>query len=149
MLRWGLLVGAPLHAAYVLFPTYGPSGQAGELLMEAFKYAGSLGMAAAYAAIVAWLYVRSRGGGLARPILAVGAQTLTAYILSSLMMSLVFYYYGLAWFNQLSRLQMLAVVPCIWAACLLFCGAWSSRFRLGPLEWVWRKLTYGRPARLG
>jgi uncharacterized protein len=65
------------------------------------------------------------------------------------MMSLVFYYYGLAWFNQLSRLQMLAVVPCIWAACLLFCGAWSSRFRLGPLEWVWRKLTYGRPARLG
>ncbi len=148
MLRWGLLIGLPLHLAYVLFPSFGPGGSSGDLLMESFKYAGSLGMAAAYAAIFAWLYVKGRESGWVRPILAVGAQTLTAYILSSVLMNVVFYYYGLAWFNQLTRAEMLAVVPGIWAACVLFCTAWSSRFRLGPLEWIWRKLTYGKATQL-
>jgi uncharacterized protein len=28
---------------------------------------------------------------------------------------------------------------------VLFSGAWLTRFRFGPLEWVWRTLTYARP----
>ena len=27
---------------------------------------------------------------------------------------------------------------------VLFCGWWLNRFRFGPLEWLWRSLTYGK-----
>jgi len=36
------------------------------------------------------------------------------------------------------------VVFAVWAAMLLWSKAWLARFRYGPLEWLWRCLTYWR-----
>ncbi|MNN30987.1 hypothetical protein D3C81_1446550 [compost metagenome] len=36
-----------------------------------------------------------------------------------------------------------AIVVAVWALQLIWSPLWLSRFRMGPLEWLWRRLSYG------
>jgi len=69
----------------------------------------------------------------------VGRMALSNYLLQTLICTTLFNRFG--WFNQLDRLSLLAVVPGVWLANLLFSVLWLRYFRQGPVEWLWRKLT--------
>lgn len=72
-------------------------------------------------------------------IACVGRMALTNYLLQTLICTTLFYHLGL--FMRFDRLQLLAFVPPIWAVNLLVSSLWLSRFRQGPVEWLWRQLT--------
>jgi uncharacterized protein len=77
------------------------------------------------------------------PVLAaVGRMALTAYLLQSALALAVFG--GLRLYDRLSSTSALMVVAAIWGVLLVICPWWLSRFELGPAEWLWRSLTYGR-----
>lgn len=78
-----------------------------------------------------------------RIISNIGRTALSNYILQSILCSILFYGYGFAMYNQFSRLNLLKVVAIIWLMQLLFTWIWLKKFKYGPLEWLWRKLTYG------
>lgn len=100
-------------------------------------YFGAVG----YAALVG-LAVRS---GLApRAFAATGRMAFTNYIACSLIGTTLFYGHGFALFGQLTNLQLMGVVAAVWALILIWSPLWLARFRFGPLEWLWRSLTYGR-----
>lgn len=90
-------------------------------------------------------------GWLKRRLAAVGQMALSNYISHSLICAFVFYGFGLALFGQLARHQLYYVVFAIWIFQLIVSPIWLARFRFGPLEWLWRSLTYGRrqPMRRG
>ncbi len=71
-----------------------------------------------------------------------GRMALTIYIMQSILCGLLFYGYGLGMFNTLSRTQLLIPVVLIWVVQLLFSRWWLSRYKQGPLEALWRRLTY-------
>lgn len=73
----------------------------------------------------------------------IGRTALSNYILQSILCSLLFYGYGFAMYNQFSRLELLKVVAVIWGLQLGLSWIWLKKFNYGPLEWLWRKLTYG------
>jgi uncharacterized protein len=50
---------------------------------------------------------------------------------------------GLALVGSFSRAQLYIVVFAIWVFQLFFSQWWLERYRFGPLEWLWRVLTYG------
>src|SRR5215510_12386469 len=81
---------------------------------------------------------------------AVGQMALTNYLATSLICTTIFEGYGFGLFNRLQRAELLLVVAPIWAVQLWWSRAWLSRFRFGPMEWLWRSLTYCRlqPMRL-
>jgi uncharacterized protein len=79
---------------------------------------------------------------LTRRLAAVGQMALTNYILQTLICGLVFFGYGLALFGQLPRHQLYYVVAAVWMFQLIASPIWLRRFRFGPLEWLWRSLTY-------
>ena len=54
----------------------------------------------------------------------------------------LFYGYGFNLFGKLQRYQLLYVVLAVWAFLLLVSPIWLRHFRYGPMEWVWRSLTY-------
>ena len=58
---------------------------------------------------------------------------------------------GLGWFGALTRHQLYFIVAGIWALELSVSPLWLRAFRFGPLEWLWRSLTYGawQPFRVG
>ena len=72
-------------------------------------------------------------------------MALTNYLAQTLIMTTLFYMpWGPRLFGRMDYVQ-LWVVAAVWALQLVWSPLWLSRFRMGPLEWVWRRLTYGRP----
>ncbi|KAA9001044.1 DUF418 family protein [Affinibrenneria salicis] len=74
-----------------------------------------------------------------RLVTGVGRMALSNYLLQTLICTTLFNQFGL--FMRFDRLQLLAMVPLIWLANLLFTACWLRYFPQGPLEWGWRKLT--------
>jgi uncharacterized protein len=94
--------------------------------------------------IVGWtclilLLVRP-GGALTERLAAAGRMAFTNYLATSILLTPLFYGYGLGWYGTLSRAALYLVVVAMWAAMLLWSPAWLARFRYGPFEWAWRSL---------
>ncbi|HVQ08281.1 MAG TPA: DUF418 domain-containing protein [Allosphingosinicella sp.] len=87
------------------------------------------------------LFVRSGLlGWLRRAFAAVGQMAVTNYLTHSVVCGILFI--GLGWYNQLERYELYYVVAAIWAAQLAISPLWLSYYRFGPVEWLWRSLTY-------
>lgn len=80
-----------------------------------------------------------------RPLAAAGRMAFTNYLSQTLIMTTIFYGgRGLGWYGQVGWPEMWGVVAAVWLLQLVWSPLWLSRFQMGPLEWVWRCLTYGR-----
>lgn len=108
-----------------------------------WNYWGSLALALGYAGAVLWICRRGWLTPVRKALAAVGRIALTAYLLQSVLAFFIFYGTGLGLHSQLSYPQLLAVVLLIWAAVLAFALTWTRLHRYGPMEWLWRKATYG------
>src|SRR4029079_7224853 len=75
-------------------------------------------------------------------------MSFSCYILETLICTTVFYGHGLGYFGSVGRVGQVAMTLAVWALLLALAPWWLARFRFGPLEWVWRTLTYGRVERL-
>ncbi len=73
-------------------------------------------------------------------IASVGRTAFTNYLGTSLLMTFIFYGWGLGYFGQIDRAEVYFFVPLAWALMLLWSKPWLQRFRYGPLEWLWRSL---------
>lgn len=100
-------------------------------------------LALAYIAL-AVLWIGDGTGGVRTRIGAVGRAAFTNYLGTSLLMTTLFYGYGLGLFGRLDRLSLLGVVAIGWALMLLWSKPWLDRHLHGPLEWVWRTLATDR-----
>jgi uncharacterized protein len=80
----------------------------------------------------------------ARRLSAVGRMAFTNYILQTLICTTIFYGHGLGLFGKVERTGQLAIVVAIWALQFVISPIWLRRFQFGPLEWLWRSLTYWR-----
>jgi uncharacterized protein len=76
-------------------------------------------------------------------IAPLGRMAFTNYLLQSIVMGFIFYGYGLGLFGKLSLSTGFALVLAIYAVQIAASRWWLSRFRFGPLEWLWRTLMYG------
>jgi uncharacterized protein len=68
----------------------------------------------------------------------------TNYVTQSIICTLVFFGYGLNWFAELQFYQLYFVVLGIWVLQIVVSPIWLRSFHFGPLEWLWRSLTYLR-----
>ena len=70
-----------------------------------------------------------------------GRMALTNYLTVSLLCSL--YFYGYAGGNWgMGRAMQVGFVFAVIALQLVFCHLWLAKFRYGPMEWLWRAITY-------
>ena len=76
-----------------------------------------------------------------RSMAAVGRMALTNYLTHSLVALIVFVFLG--WWGALERHQLYFVVFAIWAAQIVISPIWLKHHHFGPVEWLWRALTYG------
>ncbi len=96
----------------------------------------------AYVLLLNGLYQKYRHQIKFTVITDVGRMALTNYILQSVICGLLFYGYGLGKYNTYSRSELLYVVLVIWAIQLIVSRLWMKKFAQGPLEKLWRDLTY-------
>lgn len=143
--RLGLVLGGAGELAYAAL-VQGGVARLGAMTLGHGIHAASgpalaLGLAAAL--LLAW------ADGRLRPLLALaslGRVSLSAYLGQSLLFTTVAYGYGGGLYGALAPDACLALATATWLAQALLAPLWLSRFELGPAEWLWRWLTYGRVA---
>ena len=83
------------------------------------------------------------------PFSYVGRMALTNYLLQSLICTTIFYSYGLGLYGRVGPLLNIFLGVAIYSAQVPLSRWWLSTHRYGPMEWLWRRMTYGRIAVAG
>jgi uncharacterized protein len=140
-LRWiAMPVGVVLMLASAAWHPYLAPGEftVRTGLSYAMAAVASLLMALGY---LGWIVqARHALGWLAAP----GRMALTHYLLQSLLCTWLFFGYGVGFFEQLPRAWQLVFAVALFALQVGISHLWLARFRYGPMEWLWRAMTYLR-----
>jgi uncharacterized protein len=137
----GFGIGVPLEIVSVMAGLRDESGWSGAVQF-ATLYLGGFALAFAYLGVIARWCASALWPGLRARLAAVGRMALTSYLTHSVVTAVVFNYLGQ--FDRWNRPALLALVLAIFAFQLAVSSWWLARFRFGPVEWLWRRLTYGR-----
>lgn len=144
--RIGFLIGFPTSIFYAWSAVNGhPYG----LVPHSLFYAVSVvPMGLAYLSAVCLLFLRCRESHIWRLFATPGRMALTNYIGQSLVGMLLFYGTGLGLGASIGLTGTELTAVCVFLFQIVFCGLWLHYFQYGPLEWIWRMLTYGRRLRI-
>lgn len=141
LLRWmlvtGLAVGLPPTIVYAAVPGLGQADWPSLL--------GTAPLALTYAA--GFVLIWRSGYPVLRHLAPVGRMALTNYLTHSVVGTALFYGIGFGLVGRLQPLGVYAVALAIFGAQIVFSRWWLDRHEQGPMEALWRSLTYGRAAR--
>lgn len=164
LFKAGFLVGRSPSWVYALMATLGVANLAGlgwYGWMDAAAEPGApdpaMGLARVFGSFapvitlgyVSLLILMTRFGlkFLTARLAPVGRMAFTNYLTQTLIMATLFYLpWGPHWFGDVDwgPGRLWTAVGAIWVLQLIWSPLWLSRFQMGPLEWLWRCLTYGR-----
>src|SRR5262249_40747941 len=145
---WGLAVGLTMSAAGVLRRALAVRGvrfsPVVRLALIIPVEVSFLAMAAAYLGAIVLLMQRPAWRRRLMFFAAIGQMALTNYLSQSLICTFLFYGWGLGLIGRAGVAICVPITLGIFAAQGAFSRWWLGRFGFGPVEWVWRSLTYGQ-----
>jgi uncharacterized protein len=100
-------------------------------------------MGLAYAALLLLAFQTRRGARLLAPLAATGRMALTTYLTQSVVCTTLFYSYGFRLMGKVGYTGMFVITVSLFAVQMAVSVWWLKRYRFGPVEWLWRRLTYG------
>ncbi len=149
----GLLIGVPLSMlinspwwapAWLRTPIPGTGADYDSVLSAASRYLLACGYACALLLVLAHETWRGRLRWLA----PVGRMGLTNYVVQGAFLTTLNDAYGFGLRGQLGSLAWMLIAIAIFGIQVVYSNWWLSHFQLGPLEWLWRKLTNWRPLKM-
>ena len=147
---WGLafgLTGATFESTFragILFDPEQSIPLMASALIDVGDDLGSPMLGLAYVAGLTLLLQRKEWRRRLAPLGAVGRTALTNYLLQSVVYVLLFFGYGLGWFGQVGAFEGTVLALSVFALQILTSQWWLRRFRFGPVEWLWRTITYAK-----
>ena len=144
VLLYGLVLGLLGNIAFaalagkeaVLPPT--SAGIAG-----VFSYAfGVPALALGYIALIATLWQKASWRRLLSFLAPVGQMALTNYLLQTVICVFIFYGYGFGQFGKVGATTATLIALTVFLFQILISAMWLKHFAYGPMEWIWRQLTY-------
>ncbi len=138
----GCFAGLPLSVVYAWSAVNGhPWGNAAHSLLY-FVSVYIVGFA--YVAAICLVYNRHPRARVFSLFSAPGRMALTNYIGQSVWGMAIYYGIGLGLGASMGLSLVMPVAVGVWLVEALFSLLWLRLFNFGPLEWIWRMLTYGR-----
>jgi uncharacterized protein len=151
LLALGLAVGIPANVAFLvahraLSATEGfvAADDAPSAATLASLVLGGPAFCLVYLSGASLLWLRETPRRALGALAPVGRMALTNYLMQSVVCTSIFYSYGLGLFGKVDAAVGLALTLLIYVAQVAASHWWLARFRFGPVEWLWRRLTYGR-----
>ena len=145
LLRWTMPLGlgitlasVALHASFQFRVQRDPTVGMARMLFEI----GALPLTIGYVSALVCLLQTQWGRRILMPLRHAGRMALTNYLGASLIGTWYFCGYGLGHFGQMSRAGQVLFVAVVFGLQLLASFVWLSRYRYGPMEWLWRAITY-------
>jgi len=105
---------------------------------------GSHILSAGYVSGLALLFLRKDWRRILLPFAAVGRMALTDYLMQSVLCTVFFYHYTTGLHGRIGPAIGLVPTVILYGAQVVFSNWWLKRYRFGPMEWLWRGMTYGK-----
>jgi uncharacterized protein len=99
-------------------------------------------LSVSYAVLLALLMINRKISVVLKPLAAAGRMSLTNYLTQSIVGTLIFYNYGLGLYGEVTLVTGTWLAIGIFLIQVILSELWLSKFRYGPMEKLWRKLTY-------
>ncbi|GAB3338724.1 DUF418 domain-containing protein [Marivirga atlantica] len=143
---WGAVIGIPCNLVLAQLMTtdvYYTFGKLGIIQPLVYAY-GVPALGLFYACGIALLYQNHSFKNVLSIFAPFGRMALTNYLMQSVICCLIYNSYGLGLFATDGPLAFTAVGLGILVFQIVFSHLWLSKFQYGPMEWLWRSLTYKR-----
>jgi uncharacterized protein len=101
-------------------------------------------LAAGYVSGLALIFMNENRRRYLLPFAAVGRMALTDYLMQSVLCTLFFYHYTTDLFGRVGPALGLVATVILYGAQVWFSNWWLKQHRFGPMEWLWRGMTYGK-----
>jgi len=140
---WGIGIGFPINVLRAVVK-YGDhdSGALWSFFYHLFYALSVVPMACGYAAGIALLVMAKPQ--LLEWLAPVGRTALSNYLFQSFIAIGIFYGIGLGLTGHFGFSIVVGIALLIFAWQVLFSTVWLRYFRFGPMEWIWRQMTYGK-----
>jgi uncharacterized protein len=142
--RVGLGIGIPLNVASIIIiqhPAVAISGVlqgVGQMLYYVAQYILSAG----YLGLVVCALNKNIWQEFFSAFSPMGQMALTNYLMHSVILTSIFYGYAGGQYGEISRAPQMLIVIAIIVSQMILSRWWLNRYRFGPMEWLWRSLTY-------
>ena len=101
-------------------------------------------LSVSYAIILSLLLLNEKILKWSKPLASVGKMSLTNYLMQSIIGTLIFYSYGFGLYGEVTLTTGTLLAVGIYVIQVILSEIWLSRFRYGPVEKLWRVLSYGK-----
>ncbi len=113
------------------------------MLLTILSLVGMFPLAAGYVSAAALLVQSPAVSPYLSVFAPVGRMALTNYLSQTVVMLLIFYPYGGGLIGHTGPAVGLVIALAVFAAQAVASRIWLTYFEFGPMEWLWRSLTYG------
>lgn len=137
------LIGNVLFSTLSGRETSFPPSAAGLISVVNYCF-GVPAMALFYAAAVSMLWQKDMWRKVLGFLAPVGRMALTNYLMQTVICVLIFYGYGFGYFGNVGAVQATLIALAIFGFQIFASAMWLKYFSYGPMEWIWRQLTYGK-----
>ena len=138
---WGLAVGFSLMFLIVAGTKFLPTVSALIAIIEDQYLAGPI-LCLGYASALTLSFLKNPNRKIYGFFSKVGRMALTNYLTQSLVLTFLAYGWGLGLALKLNGFQVLVISALLYVGQVFISGFWLSKFKYGPLEWIWRCITY-------
>jgi uncharacterized protein len=143
--RWGFIIGIPASLAMAWFEIDDRAIPHPQGLFDSISYClGVVPLSLAYASWLALWWQKKKGKSRWRILAPMGRMALTNYITQTLLGILIYYGLGMGLGGDIGPSVFMPLGIAVYALQVAYSNAWFRYFYFGPLEWVWRQVTYGR-----
>jgi uncharacterized protein len=144
LLKWGLIIGIPSNIIVAYFEINNPGIQKPLGLVNTFFTIGVIPLSLAYVSGICLLWLRSDGASKWKILAPVGRMAMTNYLMQTILGIVIFYGVGFGLGGNIGPALFLPIGLTIYSFQVIYSNWWFRYFNYGPLEWVWRQLTYGK-----
>ena len=99
-------------------------------------------MSAGYVGVFVLMMLSERAKRLIMWLAPIGKMALTNYLMQTVILSLIFFGYGFGLYGEVSRFEQVCIAFAVILLQVLLSKVWLKYYRFGPMEWLWRSLTY-------
>ncbi|MDM5317650.1 DUF418 domain-containing protein [Fictibacillus sp. b24] len=131
----------------IFFPYKGEDWRYDTAMSWGYEFGGAM-MSIFYICSIVLLYRGGKFKRLFNYFQFTGRMAFTNYLTQSIIATTIFYSYGFGLYGEYGPLTGVFIAAAIFTLQVLFSKWWLQRYTMGPLEWVWRTLTYGKKPRL-
>jgi uncharacterized protein len=142
---WGLVIGIPSAIACIYFEFFqkhipNPIG-----LGHTFFYAFSVvPLCLAYTSVICLRWLKKKGNSKLKVLAPMGRMALTNYLMQTIIGIILYYGVGFGFGGNIGPAVFVPIGLAVYALQILYSNWWFNYFNYGPMEWIWRQLTYGK-----